>query len=44
MRDIIFVYWLGENVMQATLQYWQAERFEAGLGDRLIGKVVLEAK
>lgn len=44
MRDVVFVYWLGEKIMQATLNHWQAERFEMGLGDRLIGKVVLEAR
>lgn len=44
MRDVIFVYWLGEQIKQARLEHWQAERFEAGLGDRMIGKIVLEAR
>lgn len=44
MRDIIFVYTVGEKVMQAILHGFEAERFEIGLGDRLLGKVVLEAK
>lgn len=44
MRDIIFIYWLGEQVKQATVHDWQAGRFEIGLGDRMIGKIVLEAR
>ena len=44
MRDIVFVYWIGEQVKQATVKQWQADRFEAGLGNRMIGKIVLEAR
>lgn len=44
MRDIVFIYTVGERVMSATLHGFEAERFEIGLGDRLFGKVVLEAK
>lgn len=44
MRDTVFVYLVGEKVMQATLTGQVAERFEIGLGERLLGKVVLEAK
>ena len=44
MRDVVFVYMWGEKLMQAVLPQWQAERFERGLGNRLIGKVILEAK
>jgi hypothetical protein len=44
MRDIVFVYMLGKQVMSATLHGFEADRFEAGLGDRLLGKVILEAK
>lgn len=44
MRDTIFIYTLGERVMSATLHGFEAERFETGLGDRLLGKVILEAK
>ncbi len=44
MRDIVFVYTVGGQIMSATLHGFEAERFEKGLGDRLLGKVVLEAK
>ena len=44
MRDTVFVYMLGEKVMQAVLHGFEAERFEIGLGDRLLGAVVLAAK
>lgn len=44
MRDIIFVYMDGTTVRQATLTGAVADRFERGLGDRLIGRIVLEAR
>lgn len=44
MRDTVFVYTVGNRVMQATLHGFEADLFEAGLGDRLLGKVILEAK
>lgn len=44
MRDIIYIYMDGLRLAQATLCGEMAARFERGLGDRLIGKVVLEAK
>lgn len=44
MRDIIFVYLDGLTVRQATLTGAAAERFEAGLGGRMLGKIIGEAR
>lgn len=44
MRDIIFVYLDGSIVRQATLTGAAAERFESGLGNRMIGKIIGEAR
>jgi hypothetical protein len=44
MRDIIFIYLDGSTVRQATLTGAAADRFEVGLGNRMLGKIVGEAR
>jgi len=44
MRDIILFYVSGNRLVQATVRKEHVERYEAELGTRLLGKVVLEAR
>lgn len=44
MRDTVFVYIVNGLIKQATLRGDAAERFEIGLGNRMLGKVILEAR
>ena len=44
MRDTVFVYIVNGLIKQATLSGAEADRFELGLGDRMLGKVILEAR
>lgn len=48
MRDTIFIYWDGAIVRQmkfeASATKQEIERFESGLGGRMLGKVIGEAR
>lgn len=44
MRDTVFIYIINGLIKQATLRGDAADRFELGLGDRMLGKVILEAR
>ena len=44
MREFTFVYYVGAALHQTTVSGDMAERFEAGLGNRMLCKIVGEAK
>ena len=44
MREFTFVYYVGAALHQTTVPGDMAARFEAGLGGRLLCKIIGEAK
>ena len=44
MREFTFIYYVGAALHQTTVTGDMAARFEAGLGSRMLGKIVGEAR